>query len=167
MRPRDLPELGVVKTATPCSVEWDDMQGDEVKRFCGKCRRYVWDFSRLTSTEARALIVETEGRLCGRIFTRTDGTVLTKDCPSGVARKRVRSAAAAAALLSVSAIATGALLAPASSCGDSGALVDAVETTHAIDTRIQEAARLLQSANSPGTKIVGKLRIEPKQKPKR
>jgi hypothetical protein len=78
------------------------MQGDDVKRFCGKCRLYVWDFAALTTEEARALLIETEGRLCARIFTREDGTVLTKDCPAGIAkqrRKRGAGIAAAAALL--------------------------------------------------------------------
>ena len=106
MLPTDLPELGVVKTATPCSVSWDSMQGDEVKRFCGKCQKHVWNFAELTTDEARALLIETQGRLCGRIFTRADGTVLTKDCPTALAQKRRKSIAgitAAAALLGAAA----------------------------------------------------------------
>ena len=75
MRHDDFCELGVVKTATPCGEPWEAMQGDDVKRFCGRCRLFVYDFAALTTEEARALLVRTEGRLCGRIFTREDGTV--------------------------------------------------------------------------------------------
>jgi hypothetical protein len=102
MRDEELPELGVVKTATPCNVSWDSMSGDSVKRYCGKCKLHVWNFSELTTDEARALLVETEGRLCGRIFTRPDGTMLTRDCPTGVSKQRKKKLggiAAAVALL--------------------------------------------------------------------
>jgi hypothetical protein len=102
MRPDDLPELGVVKTATPCSAKWDQMEGDDARRFCKKCELYVYDFSALTTNDARELLLQSEGRLCARIFTRADGTVLTKDCPVGLSRKkwkRVGGAAVAAALL--------------------------------------------------------------------
>jgi hypothetical protein len=34
----------------------------------------------MTSSEAIALIREKEGKLCGRIYRRADGTILTTDC---------------------------------------------------------------------------------------
>src|SRR5687767_8228476 len=95
------------------------MSGDDVKRYCGKCRLYVWNFAELTTDEARALLIETQGRLCGRIFTRPDGTVLTKDCPTGVAmhrRKRVGGMAVAAALLGGAVTGIGASLVDAEGC---------------------------------------------------
>jgi hypothetical protein len=87
---RDFVELGVVRVATPCDANWDDMPGDGGRRYCDKCRLHVYDFSKFTSNEARELLVKTEGRLCGRIYVRTDGTVLTKDCPRGLAAARRR-----------------------------------------------------------------------------
>jgi hypothetical protein len=121
----DLRELGVVKTATPCSKSWDSMEGDGPKRFCQDCKLHVYDFAQLTSNEARALLLETEGRLCARIFTRSDGTVLTRDCPVGLARVKrwfvAKATAAAAALLAV--VSFGALRLTIRSCDGSIPLI--------------------------------------------
>jgi hypothetical protein len=159
MRNDDLCELGVVKTATPCSASWDEMQGDDVKRYCAGCRLYVYDFSALTTEEARALLIETEGRLCARIFTRADGTVLTKDCPAGVAkqrRKRVASVAAAAALLGgVSAAVTAAQLQEE----QEGCKVQLRTSAGGL------APQPIPSGNEPGTQLMGDvIRPEPVRK---
>jgi hypothetical protein len=90
VRRDDFVELGVVRIASPCNASWESMPGDGARRYCDKCRLHVYDFSKLTSNEARELLVKTEGRLCGRIYVRKDGTVLTKDCPRGLAAARRR-----------------------------------------------------------------------------
>src|SRR5262249_1200290 len=51
--------------------------------------------------EAEALILEKEGDVCVRFYQRTDGTVLTADCPVGrrrTTRRRIAMAASAAGL---------------------------------------------------------------------
>src|SRR5436309_13405991 len=51
----------------------------------------------MTKRDAEHLIAETEGRLCIRYYRRTDGTILTKNCPVGLrALKRRLSRVAAA-----------------------------------------------------------------------
>jgi hypothetical protein len=74
------------------------MEGDERVRFCRLCDLHVYNVSELTSDEAESLVARTEGRLCARLYRRADGTVLTKDCPTGLraARRRVGRAAGAA-----------------------------------------------------------------------
>lgn len=91
--------LNNIKIASPCSADWDQMSGDERKRFCGECKLNVYNLSGMTRTEAEDLIAGTEGRLCVRFYRRTDGTVLTKDCPVGWAavKRRVSRIATAAA----------------------------------------------------------------------
>lgn len=93
--------LGNIKVASPCSQDWNAMIGDERKRFCGSCQLNVYNLSGMTKDEAEQLILNSEGRLCVRFFKRTDGTVLTKDCPVGFAafKKRVSKFAAAFASL--------------------------------------------------------------------
>ncbi|HEV3120552.1 MAG TPA: hypothetical protein VGY53_01550, partial [Isosphaeraceae bacterium] len=52
--------------------------------------------------EAAALIQDSGGKLCARLYRRADGTVLTADCPVGVkaaVHRRLRRLAACAALL--------------------------------------------------------------------
>ncbi len=131
MRDDDLCELGVVKTATPCDEPWESMRGSGAVRYCDRCRLDVYDFAQLSTSEARDLIVKTEGRLCGRIFTREDGTVLTRDCPTGVVQrrnKRVRGVAVAAALLGGAA---GLAAAPPRSCDYDAKAVEIIPSGNA------------------------------------
>ena len=91
-----------VKVASPCSAEWDQMIGDERKRFCGSCQMNVYNLSGMTKNEAENLLIQSEGRLCVRFFKRADGTVLTNDCPVGwaaIKRRFSRISAAFAALI--------------------------------------------------------------------
>jgi len=84
--------------ATPCPANWERMPGDERVRFCDSCGLHVYNISALTRAEADSLVARTEGRLCVRLFRRADGTVLTKDCPTGLRlwRRRVSRTAGAA-----------------------------------------------------------------------
>src|SRR3954451_5691753 len=94
--------LNNIRIASPCSADWDQMYGDDRKRFCGQCKLNVYNLSGMTTDEAEALIMNTEGRLCVRFYRRADGTVLTSDCPVGWARVKQRARAtmtAAASLL--------------------------------------------------------------------
>jgi hypothetical protein len=94
--------LDRIRVAAPCKASWDTMEGDERVRFCGACQKQVYNISAMTSAEATALIQDSGGKLCARLYRRADGTVLTADCPVGVksvARRRLRRLAACAALL--------------------------------------------------------------------
>jgi hypothetical protein len=66
------------------------MDGDDRVRFCGRCAKHVYNLSALTSEQAAALIYEREGNLCVRFFRRSDGTLLTSDCPEGARGRRRR-----------------------------------------------------------------------------
>jgi hypothetical protein len=87
------------------------MEGEGRVRFCRLCSLNVYDLSDMTRAEAEALISKTEGRLCGRMTRRADGTVLTKDCPVGLRalrRRATRAAGAAfAALVSLCSLVSG------------------------------------------------------------
>lgn len=76
-----------INIATPCPARWEDMGGDDRVRFCDHCRKNVYNISALTTAEAAALLESKQGNLCARIYQRADGTVLTDDCPVGVARQ--------------------------------------------------------------------------------
>lgn len=81
-----------LEVASPCSERWESMTGDERKRFCAKCQLHVHDLRALSEAEVVDLLSNGTGRICGRVFRRADGTVLTKDCPVGVARLRRQAA---------------------------------------------------------------------------
>lgn len=85
--PRDIP-LDQVRIASPCPMSWADMKGDERVRYCQKCELNVFNLSSMTRDEAEALVNEREGRLCVSYYQRRDGTILTRDCPVGWAKRR-------------------------------------------------------------------------------
>jgi hypothetical protein len=68
-------------------------------RFCSLCSKNVYNLSALDRTAAQALVERYEGRLCVRFYQRSDGTVLTADCPLGVRRATRRLAVWAAGLV--------------------------------------------------------------------
>src|SRR5262245_1344011 len=94
--------LDEIRIASPCRVPWGSMQGDDRVRHCSECKLQVYNIAALPRDEAEELLQRT-GRLCLRLFRRSDGTVLTQDCPVGwraVRRKAARLVAATAAMLS-------------------------------------------------------------------
>jgi hypothetical protein len=90
-----------IKIASPCKANWEEMFGNERKRFCGDCKLNVYNLSGMTQREAENVILQSEGRLCVRFYKRADGSILTKDCPVGwqAIKRRVSKTAAAFASL--------------------------------------------------------------------
>ena len=75
---RKLDQLQVV---SPCSTDWDRMSGDEKKRFCSECNKFVYDFSQMTRRQVEAMVSIHQGRMCARITRRPDGSLLTLETP--------------------------------------------------------------------------------------
>lgn len=48
----------------PCSVDYDSLQGDDTKRFCGSCKEHVYDFRGKNEAYLNQ-ITETYGKVCG------------------------------------------------------------------------------------------------------
>ncbi len=92
-------QLGNLRIAAPCQAGWEGMAGDERVRHCTLCSLNVYNFAEMTRDEVRDLLVRTEGRVCARLYRRADGTVLTRDCPTGLRALRRRASRAAAALI--------------------------------------------------------------------
>ena len=90
-----------IKIASPCSADWNEMYGNERKRFCGDCKLNVYNLSGMTSYDAENLLRNSEGRMCVRFFRRADGTILTADCPVGWAKVKQRLTASATAVFSL------------------------------------------------------------------
>jgi len=81
-----------IRVSVPCNARWEDMAGDERARFCGQCRKNVFNLSAMTRTQIASLVQATEGRFCGRFYQRPDGRMITADCPTGQRRRRDRLA---------------------------------------------------------------------------
>lgn len=84
-----------IRVASPCTASWEQMTGDQKNRFCHQCKLHVHNFSAMTEAEVLGLIEQAKrsgDRICGRFYLRKDGTVLTQDCPVGLAALRRRLA---------------------------------------------------------------------------
>lgn len=104
---RALPVLDRVRIASPCHVGWDQMTGDARRRFCDACSLHVYNLSDMTADEAEGFVRAAEGlpeRTCVRFYARGDGTVITKDCPVGLAGLRKRLATVAATVVAAAGI---------------------------------------------------------------
>jgi hypothetical protein len=98
---RRLDVVDEVAIASPCTVSWDGMRGDDRVRFCGQCRQNVYNVEALDRGAARRLIEAREGRVCLRILRRDDGTVVTADCWTRLRAARRRGVLAFVAMLIV------------------------------------------------------------------
>lgn len=84
-----LPLLDSVRVASPCDVRWEDMTGNDRRRHCTECDLDVHNISEMSRDDAEHLLSTlSEGRVCARFYRRVDGTILTKDCPVGLAAAR-------------------------------------------------------------------------------
>ncbi len=84
-----LPILDDVRVASPCTVGWANMSGDDRVRHCAQCDLDVYNVAAMTREDAEDLLFGREGRrTCVRLFRRFDGTIITRDCPVGFAKVR-------------------------------------------------------------------------------
>jgi hypothetical protein len=86
------PTLEDVSVSRACPADWEAMEGDEQVRYCHLCQLNVYNLSGMSRQQALELVRSREGeRLCVRFYRRTDGTVITDECPAGlkVVRRRL------------------------------------------------------------------------------
>ncbi len=102
--------LDSIGVARPCGADWNGMKGDDRVRFCQLCQLSVYNLSGMTRAEAEALVKGREGRTCVRFFRRADGTVLTQDCPVGLAAVKRKVATVCASVAGFFCLAAGSIL---------------------------------------------------------
>jgi hypothetical protein len=104
-------DLDDVRIASPCKMEWAAMTGGDRVRHCAACQKNVFNLSGMKRKDALDLLRATEGKICARIYRRKDGTILTADCPVGVAllARKAKRAVLGACIATLGAV--GALLA--------------------------------------------------------
>lgn len=93
--------LDNIRIASPCPANWDEMTGDERRRFCSQCNLNVYNLSEMTRAEAENFLLASEARVCVRFYRRRDGTILMQDCPVGwqALKRRISKTATAAVSL--------------------------------------------------------------------
>jgi len=94
-------DLDRVTIARPCPMRWEDLAGDERRRFCEHCQLSVHDLSALPRAEAAALLAEgarSAERLCVTYVRGPARELVSADAPvrkgSDRAPRSLRSVAA-------------------------------------------------------------------------
>lgn len=140
------------------------MAGDDRVRHCTLCDLNVYNFAAMTRDEVRALLIKSEGRLCARLYRRADGTLLTKDCPTGLRalQRRVSRFVSAmmAAVLSIGALASGC----ASARWRNGSKIDvAIEQAATPQPAVLTGVVVLDGSPLPGATITVRNEASPSQ----
>jgi len=76
------------------------MLGNDQVRFCQECKLNVYNLSGMSREQAEDIIRAKEGNLCVRFYRRSDGTVLTQNCPVGIKAIKQKVARTATAIIS-------------------------------------------------------------------
>jgi hypothetical protein len=98
--------LDVIQVANPCLAAWDEMAGDDKRRFCSQCNKFVHNLSAMPADEAERLVCESAGSLCAR-FARdpVNGRIITLDYAPRPRTSRLRAVLVIASLLASGSIA--------------------------------------------------------------
>jgi hypothetical protein len=146
--------LDQIKIASPCSADWEQMEGTDRVRFCGECKKNVFNLSAMTRRDAEALLRTTNLDLCTQIYRRADGTVLTADCSVGLrlkiarARRRIGWAASAALGLSTAFAQQGDLILAGKVTDATGAMIARASVTIVNE---RTGAKVLTSSDESGS----------------
>jgi hypothetical protein len=162
-----------IHIAAPCNEKWEAMtpvrapggdgvgrqDGNDRQRHCASCKLNVFNTKNLSEAELVALLTKTEGRVCGRVWQRADGTILTRDCPRGLAllRKRALAALTMAATLVLAVLGFALVRGKGKSCA--ATVADDAEATwfdRVITSRAIEAREELRTTHTLGP-VVDKL----------
>jgi hypothetical protein len=71
--------LDTIRIPTPCTKAWDELTGDERRRYCDACHLNVTNLSALTRREADEFLAAKTGRTCVSYVQRTDGSIVTRE----------------------------------------------------------------------------------------
>jgi hypothetical protein len=66
-----------ISVAQPCTQQWSEMTGSNVRRHCQSCNKQVHNIAAMTPRQVERLIDETGGRFCARISHDSDGSFVT------------------------------------------------------------------------------------------
>jgi hypothetical protein len=104
-----------IHDASPCGESWDRMQpvaeldpggGHDRSRLCRRCGRHLYNLCAMSLPQAERLMRSLERTPPVRLYRRSDGAVLTADCPVG-ARTKMRHSLVAVAILGGAVIVAG------------------------------------------------------------
>ena len=71
--------LRQVTIPNPCSMDWDQMRGDNRTRHCETCGKHVHDLTAMKPSEAATLLNSRQPEICGVVYKKPNGTLFLFD----------------------------------------------------------------------------------------
>ncbi len=74
--------LGPFTIPTPCPMDWDQMPGDERRRYCAACGKHVYNLNAMRPDERASLTSKAlsgEDEVCGRLDHRFEGKLFASE----------------------------------------------------------------------------------------
>ncbi len=97
---RQRSDLDLFYIKSPCTADWNLLHGGKRIRYCGDCKKYVYNLSAMPRAQAEALIASSpQGNFCARITQRLDGTIVTEEQPPQLHQINRRPSPLAAAVV--------------------------------------------------------------------
>lgn len=96
--------------AAPCTMNWEDMAGNDRVRHCQQCQLDVYNISDMTAGEAETFLRNQTDKACINLYRRADGTIITDNCPVGLRKLRAGLLKARESRNRLARLAAGALL---------------------------------------------------------
>src|SRR5690242_9839987 len=88
---RKINPLERLQISSPCRADWDEMAGTEQVRRCIHCELDVYNLSAMTREQIESLVARSQGRLCVRYVSRSDGSIRTDSHSAPVHAARPRA----------------------------------------------------------------------------
>jgi len=77
MTPNSRPGLEHLRIVSPCPKQWEDMEGNDTKRFCGDCQKHVHNLSAMTRKEIDILEKAASCHMCVHYVPDDQGNPIT------------------------------------------------------------------------------------------
>lgn len=148
-------KLSRLAIGSPCQASWDGMQGDERRRHCLECDRYVHDLREMTPREIAALVEASRGHLCARITRDSRGRILSQEpgAPAPASAHAYRQASPIAAAVVTALLGLG-------SASAAGPAQEAPAATGTSDPGAKPDGTQPQQTAAPGAGLGGRIADE-------
>ncbi|MBX7170249.1 MAG: hypothetical protein K1X72_04775 [Pyrinomonadaceae bacterium] len=70
-----------IKVKNPCSMDWEDMTGNDEIRFCGRCQQNIYNISEMPKRRALKVLNQPNEKICISYFLDEKKQIITQTYP--------------------------------------------------------------------------------------
>lgn len=77
--PKQFKIIETIEIPNPCTIGWNNLNGNDSVRHCHKCNSFVYNLETMTNKQIEELALKNKDKLCARITIKADGTIKSLD----------------------------------------------------------------------------------------